>query len=152
MNKKACEFERAVAESLKSGISDEKFSAHLSGCADCRDTARVISFFQKNLMNESPPKHLPVAGFIWWKSRLREKQQAAEKVGQPIFIVKIVAAFSFGGIFLWLLNNGWLRFLALDRIFDSMDQIFVPLFAVSVGFLFVCLILIFTLRRYLLEG
>ena len=149
--KNACEYENAVVKSLKSGASADEVSAHLEGCADCRETVCIVSFFQSNLKTESAPKNLPLPGLVWWKSRLREKQRAAAQIGQPILIVQFAAAIIFGGLFVWLLDGGWLGFLALDRLFDSIDKIFVPLVATTAGFLFVCLILIFTLRRYLLE-
>ena len=151
MQKNACDFENAVVKSIKSGVSTGEISAHLKTCADCQETAQVVSFFKSNLKNESAPKSLQTAGLIWWKSRLREKQRRAAQIGQPIFIVQIAAAIVFGGVFVWLLNNGWLKFLAIGTLFDSIDRIFVPLFAGTVGFLFVCLILIFGLRHYLLE-
>ena len=151
LKKNACEFEHAVVNFLKSGVSTDKTSAHLQACADCQETARVVSFFQTNLKLESPPTNLPVAGLIWWKSRLREKRRAIERAGQPILIVQIVAAIIFGGVFIWLFNSGSLEFLSLDRLFNSIDKLFVPLLIGIVGFLFVCSIVIFTLRRYLLE-
>lgn len=151
IKKNACEYEHAVVKSVKSGVSNAEVSAHLDGCDDCREAARIVLFFQSNLKNESTPKNLPTAGLLWWKSRLRERQRRAKSVGQPILIAQIVAAIFFGGVFVWLLNNGWLKFLAVGTLLDSIDKIFVPLFATTAGFLFVCLILIFTLRRYLLE-
>lgn len=150
-NQIACEYEHTVIKSFKSGFSTDEIKEHLRICADCQETARVVGFFQMNLIKESTPVNLPSAGLVWWKSRLREKQRAANRVNQPILIVQTVAVVIFAGLLVWLFNNGWLGFLALDRILDSIDKVFVPLFAGTIGFLFVCLILIFTLRRYLLE-
>ncbi len=151
MQKNACDFENAVVKSLKSGISTDEISAHLQACADCQETSRVILFFQSNLEKESPPKQLATAGLIWFKSNLRKKQLATERAGQPILIVQTVAAIVFSGLSVWLYSNGWLKFLALKLLLNSIDKIFVPLLAATICFLFVCLILIFTLRRYLLE-
>jgi len=151
MTKSPCDYENSVVKSLKSGVSTDNISAHLKTCADCQETSRVVMFFQSNLEKESPTKQLPTAGLIWFKSRLRNKQRATERAGQPILIVQIVAAIVFSGAFIWLYGNGWLNFLAIGRLLDSIDKIFVPLLAGTIGFLFVCLILIFTLRRYLLE-
>lgn len=150
-NQTACEYEHRVVKALKSNFSNDDITEHLRTCADCQQTARIVGFFQTNLTKEPLPVNLPVAGLVWWKSRLREKRRAAKRAGQPILIVQIIAAIIFGGVFVWLLDNGWLRFLALDLLLNSIDKIFVPLFAGTVGFLFICLILTFTLRRYLLE-
>lgn len=151
MMKNACEHERAVIESLNSGASADEISAHLAACADCRETARIVSFFQSNLKNEPVPKQLPTAGLVWWKSRLREKQHAARRARQPILIVQIIAAVVCAAAFVWLYNNGFDRFLALDRLQNSADKIFFPVFAAVVCFLIICSTLIVTLRRYLLE-
>ncbi len=151
MTKNPCDYENAVVKSLKSSVSTDEISTHLQACADCQETARVVLFFQSNLKKESPPKPLPTAGLIWFKSNLRKKQLATERAGQPILIVQTVAAIVFSGAFIWLYSGGWLNFLAIDRLLDSIDKIFVPLFAATVCFLFLCLILILTLRRYFLE-
>lgn len=151
LTKNFCEFENAVVKSLKSGGATEAIAAHLADCPDCREARRIVSFFQTNLKRESAPPNLPTAGLVWWKSRLREKQRHAERAGQPIFITQIISAIVFGSAFVWLLNNGWLKFLAIGSLLGSIEKIIVPLFAGTIGFLFVCLILIFTLRRYLLE-
>ncbi len=151
LTKNFCEFENRIVKSSKSGAATEEISAHLETCADCREAARIVSLFQNELKNTIAPQHLPTAGLIWWKSRLREKQRRAAQVGQPILIVQIVSVIVFGGALVWLFNNGWLKSSAIGKLLDSIDKIFVPLLAGTVGFLFLCLILIFTLRRYLLE-
>jgi len=147
----ACEFEPTVVKSFKSNFQTDEIAEHIYGCADCQETAKVVRFFQSNLTHESPSKNLPVAGFVWWKSRLREKQRAAEQVAQPILIVQTVAVVVLVGVLIWLFDNGSLQVSSLNRIFASLEKVIVPMFAVILCFLFTCSILIFTLRGFLSE-
>jgi len=148
-----CNFEQTVVKSLKSGFVGEEISEHIKACADCRETAKIMQFFQANLPSESPPKNLPVAGLIWWKFRLREKQRRAERVGQPIFIAQIAAAFAASIIIVWLGQNYSQQVSslapALSRIFDSMGTIAFPFLIGLISLTLVCTILVFALRRLL---
>ena len=148
-----CNFEQTVVKSLKSGFVGEEVSEHIKACADCRETAKIMQFFQTNLSSESPPKNLPVAGLIWWKFRLREKQRRAERVGQPIFIAQIAAAFAASIIIVWLGQNYSQQVSslapALSRVFDSMGTIAFPFLIGLISLTLVCTILVFALRRLL---
>ncbi len=150
-----CDFEQTVVKSLKSGFVSEEISRHIETCADCRETAKIMQFFQANLANESPPKNMPVAGLVWWKFRLREKQRRAERVAQPILIAQIVAGLIGFGTFIWLRQNNAPQFLSLEtafnQVFASMELIAVPLVAGIICFAFICAILVFALRRFMLD-
>lgn len=151
-NQFACEYENVVVNSVKSGVQTEAIAEHLRACADCREAQKIALFFRTNLQNESsPPPNLPSAGLIWWKSRRREKQRHAEQINQPIFIAQIAAAAAAFGLIIWLFANGSLGFLSLDRVFDSLGQIFVPMFLGVGVLLFVCVFSVFILRRFLTE-
>ena len=155
LTKNICEYEHAVVKSLKSGASTAEISAHLNGCPDCQETQRVVSFFQSNMKSEPSPKNLPVAGLVRWKSKLREKHRAAERVGQPILIVQTIAALVFTVVFLWLFNTGSLPLATLgeglSRVAGSMGQIVFPVFIVCISFAIVCLTTVLLLRRFLPE-
>ena len=151
LKKSVCEFESRVVAFVKFGAAAEETSAHLENCADCRETARGVSFFQTNLEKEFARPRLPAAGLIWWKSRLREKQRRAEQSIQPLFIVQSIAAVSFGAMLVWMLGSDWFESLGINRLLDSVERIFLPAFALTAGFLLISVILIFGLRRYLLE-
>ncbi|MDQ3179590.1 MAG: hypothetical protein M3Q33_03620 [Acidobacteriota bacterium] len=151
----SCDFESVVVKSLKSGFLSEEISEHTEACVNCRETAKVVRFFQTNLKSELPPKNLPAAGLVWWKSRLREKRRAADLIAQPILIARTVASVLFFGIFVWLFNTEAFELLSLDtalnQIFTSIEPIIAPMFIGIVSFLFICTTLIFALRRFLLE-
>lgn len=156
MSKKTgCEFEHSVVGAVKTGTINNQIAEHIKSCADCRETVKITRFFQITLMNEPQPKKLPAVGFIWFKSRLREKQRAAENVTKPILIVQTAAVVIFIGLFIWLLNTDFSNLLflesALHRVFASIEQIVVLLGAGIACFAFVCSTLIYILRRFLLE-
>ena len=148
-----CSFEQAVVKSLKSGFVNEEISRHVKSCAHCRETAKVMQFFQANLVKESPPKNLPVAGLVWWKFKLREKQRRAERIAQPILIARIVAVLIVFGTFIWLMQNNSAQFLsvqtAFSRVFASLEVIAAPLLTGTVCIAFVSAILILGLRRFM---
>lgn len=150
-----CDFESVVVKAVKSGFVGEEIKAHVKSCADCREAAKIAHFFQINLTNEPPGKNLPVAGFVWWKHKLHEKNRAAEQVTQPILIVQIAAVIIFIGLLVWLLNNDSLYFSFLEsgfsQMFTSIEPLAVPYVVGVTCFAFVCLTLIYTLRRLLRE-
>jgi len=150
-----CDFEFAVVKSLKSGFINGEIGEHIHSCSSCRETAKIVRFFQTNLINESPPKRLPVAGLIWWKSKLRERRRAAENVSRPILLTQTAAVIVAFGTFIWLWVNGSLQFstleTALNRVFNSMEIIAVPFIIGLICFAFICTILIFALRRFMIE-
>ena len=148
-----CGFQQTVVKSLKSGIMNEEISQHVKACADCRETAKVMQFFQANLVKESLPKNLPVAGLVWWKFKLREKQRRAERIAQPMLIAQIAAVLIIFGTFIWLKQSNSPQILsvqaAFNRVFDSMDVIAFPLITGAACIAFVSAILIFALRRFM---
>lgn len=151
--KSGCDFQQTVVKSLKSGFVNKEISRHIEACADCGETAKVMRFFQENLVKESAPKNLPVAGLVWWKFKLREKQRRAERVGQPMLIAQFAAVIIVTGAFLWLMQNDSAQSLsvkmAFNRVFASMEVIAAPLLTGAVCIAFVSVILIFALRRFI---
>ncbi len=156
INQKKCEFEPTVVKFLKSGLSSEAINAHVQDCANCRETIKVVNWLQTFEKSALPQvKNLPTAGFLWWKSRILEKRRAAERVVQPILIAQIAASIVAFMAFVWLLFTKSTQFNFLDDAFNqsfgSIKVIIVPFVAGIICFAFVCLMLVFALRRYLLE-
>ena len=151
--KSGCDFQQTLVKSLKSGFVSEEISRHIKTCADCRETAKVMQFFQANLVKESPPKNLPVASLVWWKFKLREKQRRAERVAQPMLIAQVIAALVVIGTFIWLRQNKSPQLLSIEaafnRFFASMEVIAAPLLTGVICIAFVSAILVFALRRFM---
>lgn len=148
-----CDFEKTIVKSVKAGLVGDEVSEHLEACADCRETAKIVRFFQRNLTLEAPPKPLPTAGFIWWKFQLNEKRRSIERVNQPISIAQTAAAVVVLGMIGWLIFNRSAHLPSIattfDRIFDSFEVIAVPFSIGVICLSFVCAGLVFTLRRLL---
>jgi hypothetical protein len=148
-----CDFQQTVVKSLKSGFVDKEVSRHVKACVDCRETAKVMQFFQVDLVKESAPKNLPVAGLIWWKFKLREKQRRAERVAQPMLIAQVAAVLIILGAFIWLSQNNSPQFLsvqtAFSGVFASMETIATPLLTGAISIAFISAILILALRRFM---
>ena len=147
-----CDYEPRVVKSLKVGTRDEVISAHLESCADCRETARIVGFFQTNISREAAPQHLPTAGLVWWKAKLREKRRAATRAARPIFIARAVAVIIslLAAVGLLIYQPAFFAPLGavINRIFDTLGQMAPTLFA---GFLTLAVVLaavVFTLRRW----
>jgi hypothetical protein len=150
-----CRYEPIVIKSLKSGFLNEETNEHIESCANCREAAKVARFFQMNLTYEAKPVKLPAAGLIWWKSKLRQKQRAAEQISKPIIYVQIASGIIFIGAFVWLFNSGTLQSTPIDSafgvIFNSLKQIIVTLIIGIFTVSLVGLAIIVGFRRFLLE-
>ncbi len=150
-----CDYEHSVVKSLKSEFINEEIAGHIESCANCREAAKVVRFFQTNLSKEPKPKKLPAAGLVWWKSRLREKQRAAKLISKPIFYVQTAAALIFVGVFIWLFNSGALQSTllnsALDRLFNSMEQVAFPIIVGIVSIASISLLLAYVLKPFTAE-
>ncbi len=150
-----CDFEPQVVKSLKAGLKDNEISAHLNSCADCRETAKIVSFFQTNLLRESAPKNLPTAGLVWWKTKLREKHRAANRAARPIFIAQTVAVAValLAAIGLLIYQPEFFAPLAdvLNQTLDTIGKMAFPLFAGISTLLIVSGFVILTLRRFMSE-
>lgn len=146
-----CDYEETIVKAIKSGLENDEVSQHLKTCASCRETAKIVRFFQTSLTNEPPPKVLPAAGLVWWKFRLREKRRASERVARPILIaqtVSVIAAFVPG---VWLMFNRPSNLTAIEsafgRVFDSTATIVFPFFVGIICLSLICAVLILALRR-----
>lgn len=150
-----CSKDGIVVESYKSGFVEDEITAHVRDCDFCRETAKIIVFFKKNTISEKSPKNMPAAGLIWWKAQIRKRQFAAARVIQPIFIAQSAGIFLALIILLWLFFRGSTGFSSLDsaliRVIFSLEQVFVPLAIGLVFFAFTSAILIYALRRFLIE-
>lgn len=148
-----CNLEMTVVKALKSGFINQEISRHIEECANCRETVKVMRFFQANLPKESLPKHMPAAGLVWWKFKLREKQKRAARVGQPILFAQTIAILITFGTFIWFKQTDKWQSLGLDTVinqtFASLEIIAFPFFTGIISVAIVSLVLILILRQLL---
>lgn len=144
-----CDYEKRLAAVKADSLSDE-LKNHLKECADCRETQKIITFFQKIPAQEKSTINLPTAGFIWWKSQMQKKRAAAARAVQPIYIIQTAAAIPASALVVWLLISfSQFDFIgsAFAKILDSLGSIIIPLLLGAAGLAVVSAVLTFTLNR-----
>jgi len=75
-----CDHEEAVMRAVVSDDWSELLQAHVAICAYCSD---VVGF--SRLLREpvaSPEPELPPACYVWWRSRLRQRNAAQERLSR----------------------------------------------------------------------
>ncbi len=100
-----CNREPDVLDAVASGRWDD-LREHLSGCQDCADLALVAGFMREEGEQAMAEVHVPSASFLWWKSKLRARREAQEKVLRPVLIaekVAVGAGLAGGGLLAWWL-------------------------------------------------
>lgn len=154
-NKTGCDYEPEVVKSLKSGFSNAEISEHLKSCNDCRETAKIVQFFQMIPAKEKTPQNIPSAGLIWWKAQLQKKRTANEKIGQPLMIAQTIAI----GFVLFALIGCLIYqpafFSSLENVlaqtFDAVAQVAAFLIIGGIAFALIVAVLGFTMSRSITE-
>lgn len=98
------------------------------------------------------PPRLPSAGTLLWKFHLLEKRRAARRVTQPILVAQVAAGIVATTTVLWLTLSGRLPFArqVSAHFSDALAALEAAAAPLLVGFAcaaFVCLALLYTLRR-----
>jgi hypothetical protein len=128
-----CPREQEVLDALQSGRLSELHN-HLEECSDCADLALVAGFLQNEseIVQQEMSRgdvHLPSASFLWWKSKLRARREAQEKVLQPVRIAEKAAvgaaALGFGALAWWM----WPASTELHSLWQSIQNSTVALAA-----------------------
>lgn len=144
---KECEIEKQVVKMLKSNSNDPEIYLHMQSCETCRETAKIIEFLNTSKERDQ----LPTAGFIWWKSRLRQRRRAAENVTKPIRIVQavtiLIAFLSFVGLFIADYLQDSLIASALGRVLNSLESLASAFITGIIGFVIISIIVMLIFRR-----
>jgi hypothetical protein len=147
-----CQRENATVKALLSGRETDEITAHLRSCPNCREAAKIGGFFQTAFPNEPSPVNIPAAGLLWWKSRLRARQNAALKASRPLLIVQIASIATAAAMVIWLWTSDAFGFASsASRMLSSMEAIIVPVILAAIGIVLAGLILILALRRLMPE-
>lgn len=72
-------------------LSDADLTMHVSACGSCRDLVAVISALRGERDRLRRDASLPSAGLVWWRARLRERQEASRKATAPVTLVHAAA-------------------------------------------------------------
>lgn len=146
-----CQFEPLITRHLKAGSLSDELTLHLQSCDSCLATVKIIRFFKHQSALEFVPK-LPTAGLIWWKSKLRERESANQKITQPLFIMQnvgiLLASLTIFGIF--ILRPAYLLPVAavINQTFNVVVQM-ADYLLVSISILFVfAVITLYSMRNF----
>lgn len=146
-NKKLCDYERQIRLAARNNSLNDELKKHLENCADCRETQKIVTFFQATAAKDRIFAKLPTAGFIWWKSQLQKKRDAAERAGKPIFFVEIAAVVIFCLISFWLIN--FVFDASFVRLLASLEQLILPIIGAVIVFAIIIVSTTLLFRRYL---
>ncbi len=85
-----CPREQEVIHAVRSGQWAEGLRAHFAECEACSETAMVAGFMLQAA--ETAETAAPEAGFVWWKSQLRARREAAVRAEKPIIVAERAVA------------------------------------------------------------
>jgi uncharacterized Tic20 family protein len=147
MKNQICEFEKAVVNESTRGVLSERLKIHVKDCADCREVLRVAAWLQ-NFAAEVPKRPLPTAGFIWWKSKIIEKQAAGRRAAQPILWTQTIAVIVAVVASVWFGFTYQSKFAAVIENFSaSIEIIAIPSLIALVCAAFICVVIAFKWRE-----
>jgi len=143
MKKSICEFEQSVIRNLSASNRSGELSAHLKQCADCREALKVAQWMQTFAASAAKEANaLPAPGFLWWKSKLIERQEAAKRAARPIVWTQIAAALIFTATIFWLLIENQAHLAPVwNNLSTSLELITVPLLIAFICGALICLTL-----------
>ena len=72
-------------------LSDEELLGHVESCESCREMVTVVAALrgERDRLRRAAP--VPSAGLVWWRARLRQRQQAALTATAPVTAVHAAA-------------------------------------------------------------
>jgi len=85
-----CPREQETMNAVRTGQWTNELRAHFASCAACAETAMVAGFLEQAA--GTADTRVPEAGFVWWKSQLRARREAAARAERPIVVAERAAA------------------------------------------------------------
>jgi hypothetical protein len=82
----SCEREDELLHALERGYIGAELDAHVSGCGPCSELRLVAGALLEDraaVLAEAP---LPSAGTLWWRMRLRHRQEAMSRARRTLVI------------------------------------------------------------------
>jgi hypothetical protein len=147
MKNQICEFEKAVIKESAGAVHNEKLALHIKQCADCREALKVAGWMRNFAADAAPRRNLPSAGFILWKSKIIEKQQAGRRAAQPIIWTQKGAILLAVIIMAWLAIQYQSKFETVrENFFASFELIAIPFLIAFICVAFICTVIAFRWR------
>jgi hypothetical protein len=86
-----CVEERKILYATWTGRWDDSSKAHLSECADCRETAETAGLLCK-LAADDRESSFPDAEKVWWDAQIADRERIVEKALRPLAVANFSAA------------------------------------------------------------
>jgi hypothetical protein len=80
MNVTSCSYEAAVTEAARSGQWTKSLRAHVAGCAECGDLARVAEWMGNVATRVVRTQSLPDPTYLWLRAQLEKRVDEARAV------------------------------------------------------------------------
>ena len=90
MSAARCLHEDALLEALGRGFVGAELESHIATCASCAELHLVAATFldeRRTAISEAP---VPSSGTMWWRMRVRERQEAEARARQSLLIGQAV--------------------------------------------------------------
>jgi hypothetical protein len=97
MREQICEHAR------ESVVRDRQWKLHAAQCVDCRELLAVANWMETFSTATPKPQLLPRAGYLIFKSRMKQKQAVARQASLPYYLMIVVSALVFTIGSVWML-------------------------------------------------
>jgi hypothetical protein len=134
-----CAKRKEVAAALREGgwpeACDPALHAHVTACADCNDLVLVAQTLQQARRETLRGPQPASPGMLWWRSELRLRSKAVDRMTRPVAITETIALISILlaalGLVAWQWNPiaGWL--FSLDDVSTSGTAGWIPILLVA---------------------
>ncbi|HLV86759.1 MAG TPA: hypothetical protein VKV39_07265 [Candidatus Sulfotelmatobacter sp.] len=92
---RGCSWEAELTRALKAGhwpdACGPELGAHVEGCRSCSDLVLVAETFRRARTASAEREPGVPANLLWWRAELRRRNEAAQKVTQPITVAQSFA-------------------------------------------------------------
>lgn len=105
------EIRQLTAQGRWPAASTEELRAHAADCRVCGDLVLVVEAFQKARAATLGLARPVPASVLWWRAQLRQRTEAVERLGRPIFGAQVFAL-----VMLLLLGTGMAVWQARDGV------------------------------------
>lgn len=117
MSQASCPQEAEAHKAVRTGTWEAGLSAHVAGCAVCREIVQVSRWMQTLAESPGETHALPDAGLLWWRAQLSEKQAEGERARKILDWAEFIfATLLVAGLVGWI---GW-NWIAIQTLLTSL--------------------------------
>ncbi len=120
-----CPQEREALQAVRAGNWQETFSAHVNGCAVCREVVQVAQSMRSLAASAEGTPAMPEAHLVWWRAQFSQREAKRERVWKILDWVEFILAILVpAGLAGWIgLNWTLLQSLLTSRMAEEWRYI-----------------------------